>query len=201
VQQDLSVLERAFERAPTATRGGDYKIAHTDSVHADSIGHGKRLPVEMLPEPLLGSVNTKLEALGYEAIGPLWNVQPAAPWQEDRAVGTERLARLMGQIDLAGDRPPRRGLRRFAVAADDHRALRWVVDPSGGQVSQGEGHADRVVTGSVDDLMAMITGEENLGVLIQTGRIRYAAENGGGSCELDSLAHELIPIVELLRRE
>ena len=58
VREDLSVLATAFDREPS--RGpGDFKIEYTTEVHAASIGHGKRVPVTLVPPRLLEAVRRR----------------------------------------------------------------------------------------------------------------------------------------------
>jgi hypothetical protein len=61
------VLQEAFDREP-APGPADYKVEHTHAVHANSIGHGKRVPVDMLPPPLLTAINEKLEVLAAGSV-------------------------------------------------------------------------------------------------------------------------------------
>jgi hypothetical protein len=59
------------------------------------------------------------------------------------------------------------------VAEDPHR-LRWVIDPDVGTTERGDGEVETVLTGTAEDLVLMLTGEENLGVLLRSGRVRHA---------------------------
>jgi hypothetical protein len=172
VEQDLSMLQRAFERAP-ANGPGDYKVAFTSGVHAASIGRGKRVPVNMLPPQLLEAINEKLELLGYPALTQAWNAEERPVDLGGTGIWAERLSEWMSGTRVepgeAGD------LGSFALVAEDHRALRWVVDPEAGTIAQGDGEVETVVTGTAEDLMLMLSGEENLGVLVRGGRIRHLA--------------------------
>lgn len=173
VDVELSVLERAFAREP-ATGPGDYKVAHTSEVHAHSIGHGKRVPVSMLPPRLLEGLNEKLLALGYERLDRAWNAQERPVDAGRETVWSERLRELMSRGSIAPG-VSIDGLGSFALVAEDHRALRWVVDLESGEVSQGDGDVEAVLTGTAEDLVLMLAGEENLGVLLRSGRIRPVA--------------------------
>lgn len=174
VAEDLTVLERAFARDP-AHGPGDYKVAYTSQVHARSIGHGKRVPVSMLPPPLLEAVNEKLQTLGYERLDRAWNAVERPVDSRADTVWTGRLKELMGNraIDPAVDGSL--GLRSFALVAEDHYKLRWVVDVEDGTICQGDGDVEAVLTGTAEDLVLMLTKEENLGVLLRSGRVRHLA--------------------------
>jgi protein-tyrosine sulfotransferase len=170
VEADMSVLERAFERASVATGPGDYKVVHTTAVHAGSIGRGKRVPVGMIPPPLLEAVNTKLEALGYEPLGPAWNAEPRAVPSAKVGVSGEQLAALMGAVQIE---PHAASHGTFAVVAEDNPDLRWVINPAAGDIRSGDGEVESVLIGATEDLALMIAGKENAGVLLRSGRVRY----------------------------
>jgi protein-tyrosine sulfotransferase len=167
VAEDMRVLDRVFDRARMANGPGDYKIAHTSEIHARSVGRGKRVPVAMIPAPLLEAMNVKLEALGYEAVGQAWNAQPRPVFH---GWGT-RLQVIMDELDVASSRNGRTG--SFALVAEDYHELRWVIDPESGEVRRGDGEVESVIIGTAEDLVRMISGEVNLGVLLRSGRIRH----------------------------
>lgn len=194
VREDLSVLHGAFQRVP-ARGPGDYKVVHTSAVHAASIGHGKRIPVEMLPPPLMEVLNQKLEALGYERLNRAWNAEERPLDGGGESLWAKRLSDLMQDVRIS---PPDAGaLGSFAVVAEDHRLLRWVVQPDTGEVSQGEGEVDGVVTGTAEDLVLMLTGEENLGVLLRSGRVRHLSPTEDQAPS--DLPRTLNKLVQLLR--
>jgi hypothetical protein len=172
VEHDLSILERAFENGRTEIGPGDHKMMFTSRIETTSIGHGKRLPIAMIPPPLLEAVNTKLEILGYEPLSEGWNAELAAPRTGNGNVWSARLVELMGDADLSTSRPGRIG-GNFAVVAEDHEGLRWVIDPQAGDIRQGDGEVEIVVTGTAQDLVLMISNEQNLGALMRSGRIRH----------------------------
>lgn len=174
VGEDLSVLRRAFERDP-AHGPGDYKVAHTSRVHARSIGHGKRVPVGMLPPPLLVALNEKLTALGYNELSPAWNAEERPVDGDPTSLWSTRLAELMNSAQIVGRADALDELSSFALVAEDDRALRWIVDLESGNLTHGDGEAEGVVTGTAQDLVLMLSGEENLGVLLRSGRIRFLA--------------------------
>jgi hypothetical protein len=194
VAEDLSVLERAFDRVPP--RGpGDYKVEHTSAVHAASIGHGKRVPVTLLPPALLAALNEKLEALGYDALDRGWNAAERPVDGGGKGIWAARLTELMREVRVS-PAPLRRG--SFAVVAEDHRALRWVIDPATGTVEQGDGDVDRVLTGTAEDLVLALAGEENLGVLLRSGRLRHLVADESETVRRD-LMRELGEILDTLR--
>jgi protein-tyrosine sulfotransferase len=174
VEPDPGVLERAFLRTRRAGGPGDYKVTFSSEVHSASIGHGKRVPVAMVPPPLLEAVNKKLKLLGYPPLDQRWNAEPAASNGRARELaGWEvRLVGLLGDarpLALAGPPP----IDSFAVVAQDHAHLRWVVDLASGTIRQGDGEVDFVLTGTAEDLALLLSGEVNAGVLLRSGRIRH----------------------------
>ncbi len=175
VRHDLTVLRSAFDRE--RTRGpGDYKVEHTSSVHTDSIGHGKRVPVAMIPPPLLNAINEKLEQLGYPALDRSWNTAERAVPAQNHSIWSRQLQQLM---DVRAQPTQRAGIGPFAVVAEDYLELRWIVDLENGSIRTGDGEVEAVITGTAEDLVLMLRREENLGVLLRSGRIRHLlAEEG-----------------------
>ena len=138
VGEDPDVLAQAFDRE--SPRGpGDYKVEHTTGVHAQSIGRGKRVPVAMLPPALLTALNEKLTALGYDALDRGWNAAERPVDGGGRGLWADRLAELMGDVQVT---PGQANVGAFAVVTEDHRALRWVIDPGSGTVQQGDGDVE-----------------------------------------------------------
>jgi hypothetical protein len=169
VEEDLSVLQRAFEDA-MKPGPADYKIEYTTTVHDKSVGRGKRVPVEMIAPPLLRLINEKLEVLGYSTLDRTWNTAERSVGAVAETIWSRRLQECMAHIQPGG-----RGRESyaFALVAEDHTALRWVIDLEDGSVVQGDGDVDAVLTGTAEDLVLMLTEEENLGVLLRSGRVRY----------------------------
>lgn len=193
VQENLSVLVAAFNREPP--RGpGDYKVEHTTGIHATSLGHGKRVPVTMLPPPLLSAMNEQLTVLGYQELDRSWNTAERIVDGGGRGIWANRLIRLMDGARVGGVAS---GLGCFAVVAEDHRALRWVIDPSARAIERGDGDVEAVVTGTAQDLVMMLTGEVNLGVLLRSGRVRHVVADDEGLAWRDLMA-ELNRILRLL---
>jgi protein-tyrosine sulfotransferase len=193
VEEDLSVLRGAFDRG--RTRGpGDYKVEHTSRVHTASMGRGKRVPVTMLPPPLLKALNEKLDLLGYEPLDRSWNARER-PVDVDDDLWSRQLRDLMGRVRI-NDADPAIG--SFAVVAEDHRALRWVVETEAGTVTRGDGEVEGVLTGTAEDLVLMVNGDENLGVLVRSGRIRYLVADEDNGARRD-LPRDLTVLLALLQ--
>ena len=194
VDPDLSVLSRAFDRE--ALNGpGDYKLEHTTNVHASSVGHGKRVPFTMLPPPLVAALNTKLEDLAYDPLTPSWNAEERTVDGGGQGLWAERLRELMVGIRISGTSSP----GPFAAVAEDHQELRWIINLAAASVNQGDGEVEAVLTGTAEDLVLMLTGEENLGVLLRSGRIRHVVADDTEAAERAS-DREPNTLVAILRR-
>jgi hypothetical protein len=193
VEEDLSVLVRAFRRE-SARGPGDYKVEHTQSVHTASIGHGKRVPVEMLPPPLLKALNEQLEALGYAPVDHGWNAAERIVDGGARGLWANRLKEVMDSVVLRADASR---VGSFAVLAEDHRSLRWVIDPESDTIEQGDGDVEAVLVGTAEDLVLMLTGEENLGVLLRSGRVRHVVAQDEAAASRDIIG-ELNAILRVL---
>ena len=193
VRTDLSVLSRAFSREP-ARGPGDYKVEHTTAVHGASIGKGKRVPISMLPPPLLDAVQEKLQRLGYDRLDRGWSAAERDVDGGGHGVWAARLANLMSDLEF---REGEVVVGPFAVVAEDHRSLRWVVEPELGAVARGDGEVEAVLTGTAEDLVLMLTGEENLGVLLRSGRVRHVVAEDDD--EARDLFREVTVLVALLR--
>jgi hypothetical protein len=195
VEQDLSVLDRAFARE-AAWGPGDYKVEYTTGIHAGSLGHGKQVPVSLLPPPLLVALNERLEQLGYDPLNRGWNAAERPVDSGGQGLWAERLVHLMDATQIGTEVAK---LGSFALVAEDHRALRWVINPEAGTVEQGDGEVEAVVTGTAEDLVLMLTGEVNLGVLLRAGRIRHVVADDEQAIRRE-LIGELRTIAKLLRR-
>jgi protein-tyrosine sulfotransferase len=194
VSEDVTVLTSAFDGEPP--RGpGDYKVEYTTFVHTGSVGHGKRVPVSLLPPALLAALNEKLEVLGYDVLDGGWNAAERPVDGGGHGLWADRLTELMDAVRVT---VPHTEVGPFAVVAEDHRALRWVVDPIAGSVEQGDGEVDGVLTGTAEDLVLMLTEEENLGVLLRSGRVRHIVADDDEASRRD-LMRELNLLVGLLR--
>lgn len=193
LDEDLSVLRGAFDRE-RVVGPGDYKAEFKDRVDPSSIGHGKRVPVDMVPAELLESVNEQMVALGYPALNESWNRTSRPVDGGGHGQVAEQLASLMvrPRPALTVD-----GLEAFALVADDHRALRWVVEPASGRVTQGDGEVDAVFSGLAEDLAQLIVGAENPGLLLRTGRVRHVI--GGAAASPRASSRTVADVVAFLR--
>lgn len=194
VTERPGVLHEAFHRE-MAPGPADYKIEHTTAVHNTSIGHGKRVPVSMLPPQLLTAINEKLETLGYQALDKSWNTAERDTDAATPTIWSDRLASLMSQTQLTHVDDE---LIPFAVVAEDYRALRWIIDPETRTIVQGDGDVEAVITGTAEDLVLMLTGQENLGVLTRSGRLRYLLADEQDATQRD-LHREINTVVATLR--
>ena len=194
VAEDLSVLAAAFNRPP-ATGPGDYKVGFTNSVHKQSIGHGKRIPVTLIHPEVVKTINSHLCELGYPPLDRSWNTAERTVDNGGQGLWPGRLRELMGRVTLRGDLHQ---MEPFAVVAEDHHALRWVVAPAELSIHQGDGDVESVLTGTAEDLVLMITGEENLGTLLRAGRVRHVVASDNGEDPGDALT-QIRAIVDALR--
>ncbi len=83
----------------------DHKVWSTSSINTDSIGRGTRLPIEIIPTPVIAMANGLLERLSYEPLGGSpGRLRPtaaspaahrAAPWNgaDDAGAGEIRSSR------------------------------------------------------------------------------------------------------------
>lgn len=187
-------VSRVLAGSRWAVGPGDYKLSHTRSIEEDSLGRGKRVPIELLPEPLRSAVNHALVELGYEPLAASWNAEPYKGTRRDASGLAE--ARLTAWIDEAEieRRDGRRCPRTFAIAVEGSEDLRWVVDPAAGVVTRGHGQADCAVIGRAEDLLTLLRGETNPGVLLRQGRVRHLS--GRVSAHPSEVATTLRMIVE-----
>jgi Sulfotransferase family len=58
---------------------GDHKIWYTSEVTADSVGRGWKIPIGMVPPPLLESMNALCSKLGYSQVDGNWGSSPPDP--------------------------------------------------------------------------------------------------------------------------
>lgn len=194
VSPNLSVLQAAFAR-PSPRGPGDYKVGHTTNVHTTSIGRGRRVPVALLPPPLMTALNEKLDVLGYAPINRAWNAAERSVDGAGKGFWAERLLETMTGVRLPHDSTL---TGSFAVVSEDHGPLRWVIDPTTARVEQGDGEVAAVLIGTAEDLVLMLTGNENLGVLLRSGRVRYVVSVDEERSWRDPI-HEADALVALLR--
>jgi len=168
VPHDPELIPRALRNRPVDEGPGDHKLAHTEAISASSVGTGKRVPLALIAPALREALDADLAALGYGPLGTDWSVptEGQATPRDERPGG---LTNVMSELALS-----RNGYRRrFALIADDFAQERWIVDPRGGSIRNGDGKVAFAITGSADDLVRMIRGSENAGALLRHGRLRY----------------------------
>lgn len=181
------VVRTLFSGHQVAAGPGDYKIAHTTGIDTGSVGHGRRIPVGLIPPGLREEVNDRLVLLGYEALDETWNTRfdetQATNGRGDSAaklraiVGADRPSRARPDVDAETMDAETEDVWFGLIAVDDE-SVRWVGNLTTGELRRGDGDVDHVIVGTVEDLLLMVTGGENLGVLLRGGRLRHVGSNG-----------------------
>ncbi len=72
VGQVPGIAQAVFTRDHERFGPADHKIWHTGSISPDSIGRSDSVPTGMIPPPILESINTLLDKLGYVPIDERW---------------------------------------------------------------------------------------------------------------------------------
>jgi sulfotransferase family protein len=171
VDVDLAVLEQGFAKYTGASGPGDFKLEYTDGINTKSLGRGKRVPVAMIPSALLVRLNELLTTLTYSPMTEQWNVEPK-PANTASQAASRRLVQLLTELS---DGEWEFEIDTIAIIADDDINLRWIVEPRSSTIRAGDGDVDLVITGATEDLIRMIEGRQNVGVLIRNGHIRKIA--------------------------
>jgi hypothetical protein len=174
VAKDDGVVPRSFERFRPASGPGDYKLAFTSAVSQKSVGRGKRVPVSLLPEPMLERLNCLLRSMGYDDLTEAWNTVPA----DGPTADSLDVAELTCLVEGGSRASCTSRLGRVAVIADDVADARWVLDVRTGDVVRGDGEVELGFTGAARDLVLMLRGQVNAGVLLRSGRIRLLTPPG-----------------------
>jgi Sulfotransferase family len=103
----------------------DYKVGFTDTVHTNSLGGGRTVPIRVLDRTLRERVNELLAELGYTLIDSDWNVGNG-PLRKDLADGSEAARQqaegLLGLVARRMDSGP----------GPVPRAALRIADPAGG---------------------------------------------------------------------
>ena len=158
VERDLSILEKTFDRGPVMTGPGDHKVTYTAGIHGRSRGRGKRVPVSMIPPPLLDAMNARLEALGYGAVGrPGTANQPKArSWSKLGERGVRRSRRRWRR--RGRDCHQATNTRRARLRSSHRMRSRCGGCGSRARLActKEMGRWERVVTGAAEDLVMMI---------------------------------------------
>jgi protein-tyrosine sulfotransferase len=181
VDHDMSVLVRGFSQFSASSGPGDYKLAFTRTVSTGSVGRGKQVPVGMIPPPLIERLNELLEQLGYLRLTAAWNAEP----RPGNSVPESSRRQLVELMESMQDGEWTFDIESVAIVADDDTDLRWVVEPRSAIVRQGDGEVDVAITGAAEDLVRMMRGEANIGVLMRSGRIRHITAGAPSDAPID----------------
>jgi len=168
VEQDRSVLDKGLREFSPVAGPGDPKLAYRTDIEATSVGRGRRVPINLIPPPMLERINTILMELGYPAMEQDWNRVPASALKAPPNVARE-LQQIMASMCTDGWDYD---IERIAIVADDDATLRWVVEPGHGLVHTGDGQVDLVIAGSSEDLLRLLGQDANIGLLTLNGQIR-----------------------------
>jgi hypothetical protein len=171
---------------------GDYKLLYTRSVSPASVGRGRQVPVDFVPGDLRQALNELLDEYGYEPLSDAWNATNVAGATSSVTVGAA-LREMMASITPG---PWPFSTKSIAIAASDDDTLCWIVEPAAGHVRRGHGDVDVVITGTAADLVRMLTGDENIGVLVRRGVVRYVLAQG--AVAPNDLARAVVTMVERL---
>ena len=169
VRVDLSVLDRALGQRASASGPGDYKVRDTRDISDASLGRGRRVPVRLIPAPLLAATNEALVALGYTELSEEWNIEARELLRGPITTQAHAdLEVLMKDLDI----PLSPEVGQWSVAVEDRPDLRWLIDGPAGEVRQSEQAVDQKMIATADDLIALIRGGANVGAMIVAGRLR-----------------------------
>jgi hypothetical protein len=179
VATDVDLAQRHFTDQAPAFGPGDHKVEFTKQVVADSIGRGKRVPVNVIPLPLLGRINDLLERFGYERLTHTWNATPRANGYANAA----DVALLHARIEavVLDQSAWTLDLETFAIFADDEPTSRWIADKGSNVLVKGDGDVDFIVTGATADLLTFLDGRANCGEMLRAGRLRCITAEDGSS--------------------
>lgn len=182
------ILEEGFDRDKAPGLPGDFKITFTDRIHQESLGRGRRVPIELLPDQLLGTINSSLEQLEYEELGPEWNV--ALPNEERlrqvAMAGTDDITALLrdhGDVAIATAAVSGR-LAKWKLPPGASVGLRvdgdsrtWKIDFGEGKVDCTSGPVDPIVAGEAKALLELAAGGR-CAELMRSGAVRYYQTGG-----------------------
>jgi hypothetical protein len=185
VASDARTVENAVGEAlidPAAMTAGDPKVAFTHQVHAESVGHGNAIPLELIPAPLCAEVNRLLEALEYPALGAVGPTAASADPAAARTLARVR-ARMPAEVRLPASL---RTDMKFSLCADDVNDARWILDLKTGAITlEPEAVTDASLCASVADLEVLLDGGSDTAEWVMTGRVRFsdgARRLGLGRC-------------------
>jgi hypothetical protein len=182
VGHEPRVLADALERVSAFAGPGDYKLPFTREIHSRSIGHGKRVPVGLIPPPLVERLNELLAVFGYPPLTSAWNAEASTATRVGASASQAALKRAMTWVEAE---PWEFDLESVAIVADDDVTLRWIVDLPNGVIRPGDGDVELVVMGAADDIAEMLRAPASLGSLLRAGRIRTMSAEGVDERRLD----------------
>lgn len=70
------LIDLAFTNMRPENGPGDRKFWTSSGISTDSIGNGKKVPIQLLPAPLLARVNALLNDIDYPLVSTDWNTEP-----------------------------------------------------------------------------------------------------------------------------
>jgi protein-tyrosine sulfotransferase len=195
VEERPELAASALERAASVAGPGDHKVLGTQRVHQESVGRGKRVPINMIPPFLLAATNEALVALGYQALTESWSTMAG---EDGGAPERARLVDTFYELLSACCRDRTSPAESFMLVADDCAGASWLVEPREGRVAASGAARARTVAGNVADLMAALTTDTNIPTLARSGRLRYrVAPDGANTGRID--ARELVVIFRYLQ--
>ena len=199
----------AFSRERERSGPGDFKIWNTSEIDSDSVGHGWSVPANLIPSPLLATVNELADRLGYVRVDDKWGASarpgdlrvttteqgapqssgPAGPAPPGAILVDERVRAGLGRMDAAfaaGWQPYLQGSFLVTVLAptggnDD---AWWFIDLNVRSAFVGRGtcpHSELwSVTGPAAAWEAVIRDGTNLGLAFRRHGMRYRDKGDGG---------------------
>jgi hypothetical protein len=214
VPHDPGALARVFSHDRERFGRSDFKIWNTSKISTESIGRGWSVPVALIPQPLLGTVNTLIGKLGYRPVDQAWGTEDrpadmlAVPLSQpggDHTQGGDAPAKLLlGDRILAGlsrvdDEFARRwgtlSAESFQIVASTPQGGTadgsWLIDLSARSVipvAGGPCGAAWRASGAAQAWQQVISDGTNLGVSFRRGLMRYSDDGsfGPGSAVADT---------------
>jgi hypothetical protein len=179
---DLAPVPDLAARAFDTTHdlgGGDHKLPFTETISAQSIGLGRRVPVSVLDDGLLQRMNANLERLGYPPVDRDWNHRLPDALGSDGPVLRHPPDALAAVLERPGhhvarcDHDPGARGRRLLVVVEDRREA-WAVDLQEAVVLRCSELCDGAgrLLGDLAALRDVVGGRLNLGSALRTGQLR-----------------------------
>jgi protein-disulfide isomerase len=200
----------AFSRERERSGPGDFKIWNTSEIGSDSVGRGWSVPANLIPAPLLATVNEIADRLGYVRVDEKWGAaarpgdlrvaangqvgpqpsRPAGPAPPGAIILGERVRAGLGRLDarFARDWQPYRDgsflITALAPGSRDDDAW-WFIDLNAGTAVTGRGACQHnelwSVTGPATAWEAVIRDGTNLGLAFRRHGMRYRDKGDGGA--------------------